>query len=476
MDGFEILILKYLILPETKEGRQYIPEIEAKMLDYWEHQAILLSLQEYFGKYNRKPILDEFLEYTEKYMMRNDFQDEEIDKVLNIVESEVYTSINPEEIPYVKDIVIENAQYKLTKKLVTDLGGRLKEGVPVFRIFHNEMSNILKLGDIDGNTNIDKGTRMLTKGRSNRKLSEPRVSYPSNYKGIKIITTGFKGMDRILSAGGIYTPQFHVLMSGAKAFKTGFLVNLAVRLAKQGYKVFYADGENGLADIETRIMQNICECTVGEIIRDRFNVSPDDIMQGFLHDKSVGFVYRDLARKINKMTGGGDIVVHSYATGVSTIPDVEADLSELKTNEGFEPDIILYDAIEHFAPSKRQQTDVLDSQFVFKEAINLNKRINTACISPAQVQRAALNKEIFDIKDIGRDYGIIKYAHGVWAINRTMDEENAGVAQIFSVVQRGGDSKRVANYVKINASIMRAEEIESKEAKQIVADYLNLNV
>ncbi len=454
---FEQLMLRYLIQPEY-QSQKYIQLIGAKVFEYWDYQVCYTLLSEYVDKFKVQPSITEFTQFSKNELIRKDYQDDEINDIIKIINKDLYKPLQKDEGVYVKATLIEFSQERLTASLFTDYADKLKGGAAIYKAVYKEMAEIIALGEAEVQAIQERGSLLFSEGRVHKKFGVVKMGgYDKN--DIKLITMPFKGLNDVTAAGGLYSPQLAILMGGSKAFKTGILISIAVGLVRLGYKVYYADGENGLMSIQNRVIQATVECSLAELIHDTFEEG--DPLEDFTPNEVFGLI----SKQINKY--GGEFAFDSYAPKTSSIMDVEDNLLKWK-EKGFVPDIILYDSIEHFIPIIPQKTDVLSSQQVITEALGLNKKWKMAAISPAQVTRDAIKKDIYSIDDMSRDFGVVKYAHAIWAINRTNDELEVGLAQLYSVVQREGKSKTVACMLQIKEERMKVKEISFEEAAKIL--------
>jgi KaiC/GvpD/RAD55 family RecA-like ATPase len=225
------------------------------------------------------------------------------------------------------------------------------------------------------------------------------------------------------AARGFYSPQLIIFASGPKHFKTGVIIKLAVEYARDGYNVYYADGENGKKSIRRRAKQSIMECTADEL-RDAPDL--DTTLENF----------------------------HRYMG--ATVTDVENRLAQIKATKGWEPDIIVWDSIDHFLPSKpedQKKETRIQIQRVYHEVIALNHKLTTFSIAPSQVNKAAVSKKVFDMKDLAEDFGKVMNAHGVFAICATEDELEQGLRRIIVIAQREGE-----RYTGHNVCLVKIDE------------------
>ncbi len=172
---------------------------------------------------------------------------------------------------------------------------------------------------------------------------------------------------------------------------------------------------------------------------------------------------------------GGDLFIDSYPAGTKSISDVRARLAYLKDERGWIPDIIVYDSIDHFIPSnaKDQVRDTrIKIQLVYHEAINLNRELSTFALAPSQVNRDALSKKTFDMKDVSEDFGKIMNAHAVFAICGTPDEIEQGIRRIIPIAQREGVAYKGKNMciIHIDEERMKIEEVDKEKYLENIND------
>jgi hypothetical protein len=171
----------------------------------------------------------------------------------------------------------------------------------------------------------------------------------------------------------------------------------------------------------------------------------------------------------------GDIFIDTYPAYAKSIADVEARLSYLREKNNWVPDIIVYDTIDKFIPSNilDQKRDTrIRIQLVYDEVINLNKKIGTFAIAPSQVNRKAIGKKNFDIKDLSEDFGKAMNAHAIFAICATDAEIEGGIRRIVPVAQREGSRFRqgVECLVHVDEKIMEVKEVRKEDYNSNVAD------
>lgn len=202
--------------------------------------------------------------------------------------------------------------------------------------------------------------------------------------------------------------------------------------------------ENGIRPMQNRFYQSVMECTRDEL-------------RGFKQDGKL----TDMMKRFAGM--GGDFRIGYFPAHVATLDDVDAELEYLKDEENWVPDMIVYDYLGLFKSSDRKVTEKrLILQDVYHHAIRLNVKWGTFAINIATVGKNAVNKAVITMKDFGEDFAQAYNCHAAFAICRTEEEMEEGVARIIPVAQRDGVPYRGSNtcMIEINEDIMQIEEIE----------------
>ncbi len=447
---FESSMLKWLITPD-KKGAKYIPLLSNRIFATYEIQIAFSCLQKFYKQYSYQPAKDEFLQYTQNLLIKEKYDNDDINEVLNFLHILYIPFENNASL--VKDTVIEHAQFALFKEIMKSYAPRVNEGVTIFKTIFKELNSLIKLSDEEIDYNIQRGNLLFEEGKTNIEFSG-------------VMSLPFKGINKLLGARGVYSPQFIFILGGAKKFKTGILLALALGFAKDGKKVYYADGENGLFSIENRLTQAVCDCNLREVITNRFKEDPE-YHYDYIYDNTVARCFSGITDDIRRLSRG-EIKVDSYASGSATMLDIDRELEELQRTKGFKPDVIIFDGYEHFNPITKKTSDVLDSQEVIKNIFWLNRKWGVVSFSPAQVKREAADKDKFKAADVGRDWGIIRYASAAWSINSTPEEDKANLLRLETVEQREGESHALGSFLHVDKKNMQVKEVSEEAAIQLL--------
>jgi len=415
---FQKNLLRYLL--QNRDGNQYFPYLDGNLFDLAIHKIAFDILSGYYKKYGQLPTPVSASQLLEDELGQTDSLPEGLAEELQAFFKECQVPLSGNDQKFIADQLIQSVQNKTADRLILDYSDQ-KLSIDQLSSKLGQVSLLTKGGDIQN-----------TKGF----LVQDRHHHFDD--GIEGAPTFLQDLNSMTAARGFYSPQLIIFMSGPKNFKTGLIIKLGIEYARDGYRVYYADAENGLRAIRNRAKMAIMECTLDELY-DSNNADEVDItMENF---------YRFM---------GGDIFVDYYPAGTATVGDVRNRLYMIREKHNWVPEIIIWDSIDHFLPTnlidQRKETR-LQIQRVYHEVIALNSELGAFAIAPSQVNRKAISKKVFDMQDVAEDFGKMMNAHGVFAICATPEELEQKIRRIIPVAQREG-----SRYTGTNQCIVMVDE------------------
>jgi len=436
---FQLGLLRYLV--QEPDGVEYILDIEEDIFDLVQYQIALQILKKYYRLYNITPGRIAAQQFLEEEITDTTDLSKDVANSLRDTFVSVYEPLSDNDKVKLQDTLVIQIQEKHIDNIFTDYAdNRLSPDQLILRI--NKVASFVKTPGID----LYADGSFLARDRS--------LHYDDQVEGNP---TFLHDLNMLTSARGFYSPQLIVFMSGPKHFKTGFMIILAVEYARDGYSVYYADGENGARSIRNRAKQTLMGCTLSELFDPAISTELDDTLMRWSRNM------------------GGDIFIEGYPSYMKTPNDVRGRLQFLKDEHGFIPDIIFWDSIDHFIPSNPvdQKRDTrIQIQKVYHEVINLNKQLGCFSFAPSQVNRKAVNKKTFDMTDLSEDFGKAMNAHAVFAICGTPDEIDMNIRRIIPVVQREGVAYKGRNMclVQVDEERQIVEELDKEAYLEGVED------
>ena len=434
---FQKNLLTYLL--QTPESSQFFPSIDSTIFDLATHKIAFDILSSYYKQYGRLPTAS-----IAEQLLVQELQDtaelpEGLTEELIGLFSDFRKELTEADYEFVRDNFVKLVQEKRSEEYIMKYGDD--------KMSLDQLTS--KLGSL---SMIDKQAEGMP---LDNLLIQDRIHHDDD--DIEGAPTFLHDLNALTSAGGFYSPQLIIFMSGPKHFKTGIIIKLAIEYARDGYNVYYADGENGLRSLRNRSKQAIMECTLKDLYDSELSKEIDITMDNF-----------------HKYMGG-DLFIDYYPAGIASIGDVRNRLRHIKDVKGWSPDIIIWDSIDHFTPTdpQDQRKDMRHQiQIVYHEAIALNNELGTFAIAPSQVNKAGLDKKVFDMKDLAEDFGKNFNAHAIFAICATGDEIEQGLRRIVPVVQREGVKYNGHNHciITVDEAKMVVKEVDKEEFYKDVKD------
>lgn len=418
---FQTNILKYLL--QTPNGGQYFQYLDSSLFDLVIHSIAFDVLHAYFKQYGDVPTPMTAEKLLEDELKTTEGLSEEVSIELRAIFSDFNEPMNPKDREYIEDVLILTIQEQQADKAIMRFGDKKLSLEQTAAKFNQLLT--MKQFKADAADGLLLADRLL----HTDDLADGTPTFLDE-------------LNRLTAAGGFHTPQLVIFASGPKHFKTGFLIKFAIEFARDGLKVYYADGENGVRSIRRRAKMAITEYTSDEL-----KIAED-----------LESVYTNFNSGIS-MFPGGDLFVDYWPSGTATIGDVKNRLAYIKETKNWEPNVLIWDPIDDFLPTPTEDQRLptrLQIQKVYHEVIALNDQLGTFSFAPSQVNKAAIDKPVFDMKDLNEDFGKVMNAHAVFAICATPEEFEDHLRRIVVVVQREGVRYNGKNHVLVKIDETKA--------------------
>jgi len=432
---YALSLLCYLV--QYPEGSIYIETLDEDIFELIEDKLTLQVLKKYYNLYKALPSQTVALEFLEEQIEGTPDLTNDIVESLRVNFADIYVPLPEGDIQKIQDTIILEIQKKKLGDTFLDFAAK-KIGVDQVFARIDRLNSLVKSAEA---VDYEEGGFLI------------QDRYKHFDESIEGFPTFLYDLNGLTAAGGFYSPQLIIFLSGPKYFKTGIILKIGIEYAREGKKVYYADNENGAKSIRNRAKMCIMECELHELYEPGMQEKIDNTLYRFGHYMK------------------GDLFIDSYSANSKSISDVRARLRQLKDLHNWEPNIIIYDTIDKFIPTntKDQGRDTrIKIQLVYDEVINLNKEIGTFAIAPSQVNRKAIGKKTFDIRDLSEDFGKSFNAHAIFAICATPKEEEENIRRIIPVCQREGVKYKGTNVciVKVDEKTMNVEEINEKDKEE----------
>ena len=431
-----------------KHGKHYFSFIQSDYFSDQIYAVVYELLVKFYKEFNGLPNKGNLTQYfkTELSQQATPLPEETV--------NEVYTSIRQcyhttdANTDHLKSVIISEYQFKKTQDLFIKHADAIqRKDRKAIEQITLEMQKIRSLSD--------KGAEEQEKNRGLFILEQHGQTIDSKVQ--RVLPTKFAQLNNMTSKRGFAAPELIILMAAPKKFKTGIMLSILTGYMQDGYKVYYADAENGHQAIHQRVQQCMLECSSSEL------------------GKQINQEKLNTIVDLYKLRGG-DFKPDFFPAYTKTLADVEQELEYLRNELDWTPDIICYDYLDLFLPKSVQRDRRHNIQQVYFNAIELQNRWGLVGFSYSQTNRQALKKQFLDIDDFGEDYGKAANAHAAFALCQDDHESKAGIMRLSPVMQRQGLSadSRASCFLEVDKSRQYVAEISKedwnrryKEAKQL---------
>mgnify|MGYP003678450181 CR=1 FL=1 len=427
---FQKNLLKYFY--QRSEAKDYITILENSIFDVPLYVAGFTLIKGYVTEFGRIPKKVTMLEYFDEQATKLNFNKDSYDDLHGFLDS-CYDAFDIDE-DYAKSKIIQFAKKQYTIKLFEDNADAIDKADDKF--FTKLLSTMSKIVTLGSDTKDKYEGRYLLKdyGKARPKPIEGNPTYLNK-------------LNKMTAARGFHKPQLIVIMGGPKGFKTGVTLNIVVNYVRDGFKVYFADGENSVDSIVNRAYQCMLGATREELSEGTYENELDQIVEKF---KALG----------------GDMRTDYFPAYISTLADVEEKLDELESEDGWTPDIIVYDYLDLFAPvDKSIKEKRLKIQDVYHHAIRINNKRQCFSFTPSQINKAAVGKNTINLTDFAEDFAKAHNCHAAFGIAGDDEMRALGYALLVPVAQREGSRFTGDNFcpLVIDESRMMVEYDEQYE-------------
>lgn len=440
---FQLQLLVYLAT--FKDAVKYYEYLDRDIFDFKDYKAvfdIVLDYHKSTGVQGKQPDLLQHLFDFDKKKPLSPSAFGKIDETIKLLFVTVMES-NPEKL---REKVIEYSQYKMTANVFKEYAPKLKTGnVEIYREVKSRLDKVLGLENVLGNQESNPGLYIPDIDFS---LMNPDSLGNGFY-------TPFTGLDGMLGAGGIMSPELFVFVAEAKFGKTALLLNLALWYWCCGLNVYYADGENGEKALMLRVYQAILQCVDTE-----------------LFDPEQRELLKELVKWYNMR--GGRIRVKNHPANITTVADMELDMMGQQEDLGIKFDVGLWDYADLWlcnTPSARKDKRV-NIQHVYHDIIGMHTRNDMFGFTVSQINKKGKisnKKKFYYEQDLDEDFAKTKNCHKCYGVVQTPDEAKAGVGRIHVVCQRRGTNIGQV-FVTIDRKRQVYNEISKEEAIEMIED------
>lgn len=431
---FQFEILKYTL--QHPEGYKIVNLYSEEYFTLIEHAILAKVIKDYYKSFRKVPGKAVYMEELRKTLqdtsVTSSLLESELNNVRDLARDLFRGAIKDPE--YIVNQTEKFAQYLDLKDTIENMD------ILDFNKYHNFSEKVSKA--ISPRVIVEDLTRsFLIGGLSDRQLMRRDVQ--------TIFPTPFRQINKLTNAGGYPKGATIVIVDRPKKKKTAFLVNVIVGYLKMGKKVLVVDLENGEEEYMARLEQCMSNKTKMEIL------SGD-------YDKDVKKTFRKYKRL------GGEVVVRRMPALITNGNSVDKLICDLEENFGFYPNVLITDYMGKMGSNTGKEalseriseayTDI--SNVMLKHNIDIHWTANHVTRTGAKHERSRYVGE-----DIAGAIEIIRHANAAFGLNRTDEEEEAGIQRLEIIEHRDGVPKGRACFFT-NMDTQRFKEMTTAQRKE----------
>ena len=234
----------------------------------------------------------------------------------------------------------------------------------------------------------------------------------------KPVPAGIQELD-ILLGGGLKPGQVGIWMGGTGVGKSIVLPHCGRRAVVEGLKVVHYTLELNEEDIG-----------------DRYDSAWSSVPINSLASKKHYPIVEKQISKLGK-TWGNSLIIKFYPTRQATIGTIRAHLRQLH-GLGFIPGAVVVDYVDLIKPTTNYQDEYADLGAITADLRGIAGELSIPIWTATQTNRAGLNKEIVDLKDISDSLKKAQIADIVIGICMTPEERDMNKARLHIAKNRNG--------------------------------------
>lgn len=434
---FQQLILQHIVTDKTA-GPKIIKLLDDTYFTLIHHAVIAFLLKSFYKKRKRlptEPILKEdFRTFFQKGKIKYPISDD--DKVLiSQTIKDIYSKpVGDGDVIMAK--CINFARFIAFKNELENVN------LNDYESYETYADKLKKAQNIGENENEDNGV-FLVSGMQDRAHNRDIDSTTCN--------TPFWQFNRLLNGSGTMRGNIIMLMSQAKRFKTGALINTALGYMKRRKKVLYIDLENGEKAITTRSEQSLIE----EI--------QDDVLDGKFDKKLL-----KLLRRYRRV--GSEMVIKRFPAYVTTCNNIQGFIDNIRLKFGIVFDVLIVDypdLLGSLSGNKDETGRINDAWVDLKNLSETNQFEATWVASHVKREASKRRDTKYEQNDVAKCVDKIRHADAIIGIQENEEEIANGVQRWEIIDQRNGKQfGEIMFWVDISKQKMR--EFTKAELK----DYL----
>ena len=404
------------------------PLVKADYFDYPIHQTLFEGVKDFFSKYHKLPTDDFLTEFCKDRKRQGESMDEYEDELALISRLDTSCVSNPD---FVIELVEKFAKRESMKAAITSSVDLMKEGR--FDEIEKTVKDALM---VSRNQDFGQDYFNDVDARWERLLSVDEGDY---------IKTCLPTLDRGLTGGGLGRKELAMVVAPPGVGKSLYLANQAVKCLIENLKVVYISLEMS----EDRVAQ-------------RLDSISTLIPQGNLKVAKERAKLKQRHKVLRDRFSKSDLRIKEFPTGMATINTIRAYLNQLKSYEGFEPDVVVIDYMELLRPVREGMSEYEAQQRIAEELRGLAVEQNLLVWTATQTNRAGRGARVITDEHLGDSYGKFRVVDLAISINQDEEEFDEGMMRAYVMKARNGKARFIIP-MQISYQTLVMQEIDHEQ-------------
>lgn len=238
------------------------------------------------------------------------------------------------------------------------------------------------------------------------------------------ITTGFDNMNRILGDGWC-RKEIYCVLGPPGMGKSIFLPNFGLKALGAGYNVVHYSLEMSEERVGLRYDGPVTHIDLKDL-----RSNQEAVKKAYTH----GLFNRSKR-----------LFIKEFPTGAASVLDIEAHLEQLRTYEGFVPDMIIVDYGDIMRAAHKTNNTYEEQGWIFRELRGIAIEHNCVVLTATQARRDAVaegggTKASVGMEQVADSMEKVRILDGLFSIVQSPADKTAGVIKLYVAKNRNGDS------------------------------------
>lgn len=408
--------------------------VKPEYFEYPTHEKIYSAIQKHYDEYLMLPTDDFIVEDIRRDLGDNakisDYTEELED--INAIDEETITNRD-----WVLDLVEDFAKKEALKAAIKD------------SIVHLKNENY---GAIEGNIREALTvSRQVDVGQNYFGAVTDRFKrlYEADEKDKDIFKTMIPTLNRAVE-GGLQRKEIGMVVAPPGVGKSLYLANQCVQSMMENRKVLYVSLEMS----EDRVAQRL-DSIASLIPQRKMKSDPTSLIK-----------VKDRLNTFRKKFTEGELVIKELPSGITSVHEIRALLTNLRNREKFEPDVIIVDYIGLLKSSDKGMAKYEAMEQIVSDLRGLAQEHNCVVWTATQTNRQGRNVRLITDSELGDSYGQVRPVDLAISLNQNREEYEEGRMRLYAMKVRNGRAFFTVP-LSINYGTLRIEEGEEDAEEEM---------